>query len=540
MTEKNRVVRNIWMVTREYGNFAGAGGVRDVVRQLATHLACWNGRKVSVVMPLYGFMDVEKMGCTPVFDPYHKDRQLRFRVDMNYPFEERQEEVLVWKYQDGRVVLYCLESQRFEEKNDVYVYSSADQEQEEWKKTGTGHYDYFAMNILLQKGAVELIMYLDQKPDLIHCHDGHAAVLPAMINELAGYRSYFRLTGCVVTIHNAGYGYHQEVADLPFAQTITGLPWKVIEDSLLENKFDPFIAASRYALFNTVSENHARELQYSDIDASSAWLGHELLRRNVEVEGITNGIDLKQYDPLFPEKTGLVAGYDTLADDILTGKKLCKEDLLLHLDGEHTLPVAQNGYLDNASDQPLFTFVGRLSDQKGVDILLDGLNNFFTQSDTGMAVILGSGEEHLENRLSALVAKNNCQGRLCFLQGFDPAMANRVYAAGDFFLIPSRYEPCGLTDFIAQIFGNLPIVNLVGGLVKVEDGITGFGYTNNGSEQIVATMFRAIDVYRQPEELRSMQKNARKMIDRKYLWSKVIKKYALLYKKAVMKKNDKL
>ncbi len=540
MAEKSRVVRNIWMVTREYGNFAGAGGVRDVVRQLSIHLASWNGRKISVVMPLYGFMDVEETGLAPVIDPCHPDRQLRFPVDMNYPFEERREYVLVWKYQDGRVNLYCLQSQRFEEKADVYTYTDKEQEQEEWKIAGGGHYDYFAMNILLQKGALELMMHLDQKPDLIHCHDGHAAVLPALMNELAGYRGYFRGTGSVVTIHNAGYGYHQEVADLPFAQTITGLPWQVIQDSLLDKKFDPFIAASKYALFNTVSEKYARELQYGDTDALSGWLGHALLARGVELAGITNGIDVKQYDPVFPKETGLVAGFDVLQDDMLSGKKLCKEDLVLALDGNHDLPVVQNGYLDNTLDQPLFTFVGRLSGQKGVDLLLDGLRSFFKQTDSGSVVILGSGEQHLEERLSAMAAEKQCRGRLCFLRGFDPVMANRVYAAGDFFLIPSRYEPCGLTDFIAQIFGNLPIVHLVGGLVKVEDGETGFGYISNNSEQIAAVMFKAADVYGQPEELRRMQKKAREKIDREYLWSTVVKKYASLYKKAVVKKKSEL
>jgi hypothetical protein len=141
------------------------------------------------------------------------------------------------------VTIYLLEADRFREKTDVYTYTAEDEERAEWQQSGTGHYDYFAMNILLQKGALELMILLNERPDVIHCHDGHTAVVPAMIYECAGLRSYFRQTGCLVTVHNAGIGYHQEVADLPFAYAVTGLPWQFIESNCLAAAFDPFLAA---------------------------------------------------------------------------------------------------------------------------------------------------------------------------------------------------------------------------------------------------------------------------------------------------------
>ncbi len=526
-------VKNIWMVTREYGNLAGAGGVRDMVRQLSVSLARWSGRSVSVVMPLYGFMDLKRLGFMPVKDPLYPDRELAFTVQMNFPFNERTEKVEVFQLIDKRVKVYGLLSERFSEKNDVYVYREEDEQLEAWKVKGSGHQDYFAMNILLQKGALELIMHLNEKPDVIHCHDGHTAVLPAMIDELPGYKTYFRSTGSVLSIHNAGFGYHQEVADLPFAQTITGLTWKTVQSSLLEGKFDPFICAAGHAVINAVSENYAHELQHTDADRMTGWLGHELLQRGVILEGVTNGIDPIEYNPAEHERMGIAASYSIETAD-LNGKKRCKAELIRSLDGSHGLPTAQYGYLNDTPDVPLFTFIGRLNEQKGVDILLTAVSSYLSDNRPGRFVVLGSGERYYEEQFHGLASNPSYQGSVCFLQGFSPALANQVYAAGDFFLIPSRFEPCGLTDFIAQLFGNLPLVHMIGGLVKVIDGETGFGYRDNSPEGLMQTMIRAAEVYTQPAKMLAMQKQAKELIDQTYTWSIVMKNYLDLFKKAAV------
>jgi starch synthase len=114
--------------------------------------------------------------------------------------------------------------------------------------------------------------------------------------------------------------------------------------------------------------------------------------------------------------------------------------------------------------------------QKGVDILISALDALLQADKKFQVLILGSGTKDLEKRLIRLARKKENNGRICLLLGYDSLLANQIYAAGDFFLIPSRYEPCGLTDYIAQLAGNLPIVHHVGGLVKVEDGVTGFAF----------------------------------------------------------------
>jgi starch synthase len=527
-------VKNIWMVSREYGYLAGAGGVKDVACQLAEALARSNSRSVHVVLPRYGFVDASKHGFTPLPDPFCRGRVLRLPIEMHQPDKRILEEVRFFYNRLGKVHLYLVDADRFRQKSDVYTYSEKDEDLVPWQKKSMGHHDFFAMNLLLQKAALELMITLGEKPEVIHCHDGHTAVLPALIRETAGYRNYFRECGCVVTIHNAGLGYHQEVIDLPYAVSITGLPKHLIYENQLDLKFDPFLVAGSYALVNTVSENYARELRETDSDRLTGWLGHELLRRQVYLEGITNGIDPRFFTP------ELVAGKDpTLcfdpgrADDDLSGKRRGKKRFLIDLANQEGLDgVACFGELRHDSDGPLFTFIGRLNEQKGIDILMPAVEELLQRQPTARMVILGTGPNELNLALKGLTEKPGLRGRLCFLQGFSVDLANRVYAAGDFFVIPSRYEPCGLTDFIAQLFGNLPIVHHVGGLVKVVDGVTGITYHDNVPSGLVQAMERAIHLYGDDQRKRHMQLQAVQRIKEQHTWSKVKERYLDLYRRA--------
>ncbi|MBM9529412.1 glycogen/starch synthase [Desulfoprunum benzoelyticum] len=520
------------MLTREYGEIAGAGGVKDVSKQLAESFAAVAGCDVRVVLPFYGFIDPAKFECRPLQDNLVR-RPLLFTVDMNYVGLERREDVRVWTCRLGGVTVYLLESNRFREKMDVYTYTLREEVDESWKQAGKGHIDYFAMNVLLQKGALELMMLLDERPDVIHCHDGHTALVPALINECPGYRSYFRRTGCLVTIHNAGVGYHQEVADLPFAHAITGLPLRFIESNCLAAAFDPFLAAGPYALLNTVSENYARELQETDDDQNTGWLGHLLADRGVVIEGVTNGIDPADFNPSDPKKAGIAAAFDP-ADpaDALAGKKMCKTALLDAVRRRApTGGLEIIGTLENNSEIPLFTFIGRLSEQKGIDILIAALVSFLRRHPQCQMLFLGSGDRGEEERLRSLAETKGLAGRVCFFRGYSPLGANQVYAAGDFFVIPSRYEPCGLTDYIAQLFGSIPIVHHVGGLVKVVDGKTGIAY-RGGIADLQEALERAIVLFGKPQRMRRMQRDAVLRIQERHTWDQVMKAYQRLYEKA--------
>jgi starch synthase len=527
-------VKNIWMLSREYGYLAGAGGVKDVACQLAEALARSNSRSVHVVLPRYGFVDASKHGFTPLPDPFCRSRVLRLPIEMHQPDKRILEEVRFYYNRLGKVHLYLVDADRFRQKSDVYTYSEKDEDLVPWQKKSMGHHDFFAMNLLLQKAALELMITLGEKPEVIHCHDGHTAVLPALIRETAGYRNYFRECGCVVTIHNAGLGYHQEVIDLPYAVSITGLPKHLIYENQLDRKFDPFLVAGSFALVNTVSENYARELRETDSDELTGWLGHELLRRQVYLEGITNGIDPRFFTPELVAGKGPTLSFDPgRADDDLSGKKRGKKRFLIDLANHEGLDgVACFGELQPDSDGPLFTFIGRLNEQKGIDILMPAVEELLQRQPTARMVILGTGPSELNLALKDLTGKPGLRGRLCFLQGFSVDLANRVYAAGDFFVIPSRYEPCGLTDFIAQLFGNLPIVHHVGGLVKVVDGVTGIAYHDNVPSGLVQAMERAMQLYGDDQRKRHMQLQAVQRIKERHTWSKVKERYLDLYRRA--------
>lgn len=523
-------INNVWMLTREYDGLAGAGGVKDVARQLAEALAR-SGRKVSVVLPLYGFMDPNQMGFAPL--------NLDFEIDMDYAAQPRRESVRIFAKTEkpsantGTLAIYLIDAARYLEKKNVYTYTAEDEALDPFHHQGSGHFDYFAMNVLLQKAAAALMIRLDERPEIIHCHDGHTAILPAILRECEGFRHYFARTGCVVTIHNAGIGYHQEVGDLPFAEAITGLPAALIANNLLDEKFDPFLAASTYAVMNTVSENYARELRETEEDELTGFLGHRLLARGVVLQGVTNGINPADFDPTQPKRLGLAAAFDPGAGD-LAGKAKCRQSLLMDLAANNLKTVRQAGSLENRPDTPLFTFVGRLSSQKGVDKLLGALETLLPLDQNFQVLMQGSGNKEIEEALAGLAVSPENQGRICLLRGYDQQLASRIYAAGDFFLIPSRYEPCGLTDYIAQLFGNLPVVHHIGGLVKVKDGETGFSYREHKSAALMGAMQTALHTFRtDAKKIRAMQQAAVRVIHDTYTWDKVLTRYLSLYQEAL-------
>ncbi|MGB5685591.1 MAG: glycogen/starch synthase [Candidatus Electrothrix sp.] len=539
-------INKILMVTREYDGVAGAGGVKDVCRQLSEALVRHADCDVRVVLPYYGFMDAAARGFKRVRLPCRKkveNMPTVFDVDMNYPDKERRESVSLWRKKEQGVVIYLLESLRFAEKQAVYTYTPAEEKEKKWQKAGTGHFDFFAMNVLLQKAALDLMILLNLRPDIIHCHDGHAAILPAMLREHGGYRHYFCQTGAVVTVHNAGLGYHQDVADLDFAEAITGLPESVLRSGLFNKAFNPFVAAAGYAQINTVSENYARELQETDEDSRTGLLGHKFLKKGVELVGITNGVNPEDFNPTQGKKKGLAANFNPETGK-LDGKRLCKEEML-HACREASCEasrengdwaaVEQYGSLEDKPESPLFTFIGRLTAQKGVDILLQAVSLLIATLTTDFQLlILGSGDSALEQKLQDLTKDDTFRGRICFLKGYDPDLALKIYAAGDFFLIPSLYEPCGLTDYIAQLFGNLPIVHHVGGLVKVLDRKTGFAYQEHSPEALAETMSLALETYRDaPKQLTVMRRTAVKHIRTHHSWQQVMKDYLSLYRKAL-------
>jgi starch synthase len=208
-----------------------------------------------------------------------------------------------------------VDSPRFAKKSDVYTYTAEDEAADPYKKRGTGHWDSHQMNVILQKAALEISLASGTAPDLFHCHDGHAAFLPAMMMEDPRLKGHFYSTRAVLTIHNAGVGYHQEIWNEAFARALTGLEERVLARGLLVHTVDPLLLASSYALMSTVSEQYARELLRERDTEVAGGLGKALRERRVPLHGITNGVDPEPYDPRDPEKTGLPFRFDPSQGD---------------------------------------------------------------------------------------------------------------------------------------------------------------------------------------------------------------------------------
>jgi starch synthase len=536
-TGRNRTIGNVVHVCREYGTLAGAGGMKDVTEGLARASAA-AGIDTHVFLPYYRAIDDN--------ESIKVDETIHFDVLMNYPHEQRSESVVICRVRaEENLTLHLVKTDRYRylaegadriERKGIYQYTD-----QEAKALGRpelkdkGYFDFFAMNVLLVKSALSALGNVDMKPDVIHCHDGHAALLPLIAQASEeGLGHSLAHVPCVLTIHNAGTGYHQEVANFDFAATLCGVPWYVVQGCKLDDKFDPLVAGGIFCqAVNTVSENYARELQHSGHDALTGWLGHGFLARGIPLTGITNGVDPDAYDPRHGERLGLAARFSPIDGD-LAGKESCKMSLLEMLSRREAPENTElYGNVSYVKDAPLFSFVSRLVSQKGMDVLVDAFDELLAQQPDAQLIGLGSGgEQNIEDRFKSLA--DRFSGRVCIAFGFSTSLAQKVYAAGDFFLIPSRYEPCGLTDFYAQLAGNVPIVHRVGGLVKTIDGEFGFSYVG-GTRGLLDAITRALAVYRETDKttLRAIQAKAAKNVYEHFTWEKVLaRKYLPLYREA--------
>jgi len=512
------------MVSRELAGVAGVGGVKDVTHQLLAAIAR-RGIQTTLVMPLYSRIDRHRLVDTGI--------ELTFPMD--YAFEKRATRARIYQTEVAGATVYLVDAPCYAHKEGIYTHTPDEAARAGRPElAGSGYPDYFEMNITLQKAALELIQHLGAHPDVIHCQDAHTALIPALMRTVPRYQHYFAHTGVGVTLHNAGPGYNQEVFDVGFAQAITELPWQVISDGLHRGGVYPFIIGGMYAGFiNAVSENYAREImEVPSEDERTGGLGTAFRQRGIRLTGVTNGIDPAEYDPTDPAKMGIAAAYDPAVGD-LAGKTECRRALVAEINRRRAPEVKVYGRLDDAPGKVLITMIARLTMQKGVDRFIGAVRQLENDPDL-LFLVLGTGDSRYEEELAQLAQDSRFEGRVAVALGYSPALANRIYAAGDFFVNPAEFEPCGLTDYMAQLMGSVPVVHLVGGLVKVQDGVTGYGYTPHTAEALADTLRRAVATFRQhPDEHRRIIRQAIQTIHERYTWDKVLERgYLPLYRLA--------
>ena len=385
----------------------------------------------------------------------------------------------------GPVRLLLVDSPRFAEKRDVYTWTAEDERENQHRRKGTGHWDAHHLNLLLQRGALEAAIALARVP--------RGVPLPRRPRRVpARDRSRGGPPGAAAAGQPHGGHHPQRRRGIPpgdlgsrIACRFTGLDEAVIAKGVLRGKADPFLLAASYASLNTVSEQYAAEI-LAERDAEVAGgLGRAYRERGVPLTGITNGVDGDAWDPRHPRRSGLPAAFDPGSGD-LAGKRACRQALTARVGPRSAAEQPQ---------APLFSFVGRLTGQKGIDVLQAAIRILAGSGDCPPFIVLGTGEAAAEGMMHALA--RDMADRVAFVAAWDPALADLIYAAADFLVVPSVYEPCGLADFHGQAVGAVPLVHAVGGLRKVRDGETGYSYGNQDPATLAAAIRRCARIHRE-------------------------------------------
>lgn len=485
----------ILMVTPEIAPFVKVGGLADVVGALPKELAR-RGHDVRVVCPMYGSVN---------------------RIGDWSPLEG----VLIVHMGDGERYARVWETQIPGTNCKAYFLEHHDYFAREQVYTGPwgSHGDNGERFAFLSRGAFDLCGMLDWYPDVIHAHDWPTGLVPVILNAVE-HSGPFSRTASVLTIHNLE---HQGVVP-PETVPQAGLPdWTFRQDGLESVGHCNMLKGGIYhaTKITTVSPTYAREIQEP---TGGCGIDDVLRFRSGDLIGILNGIDTEVWnpstDPLIP------APY---AFDRIEGKATCKEALQrrLGLEVDPTIPV--------------FGMVSRLAHQKGLDLLLDAIHWAMREMRVQF-VILGSGEEDLQWKLGGLPAQYS--GRVGAFIGFNNELAHWIEAGSDFFLMPSRFEPCGLNQMYSMRYGTIPIVRATGGLVdsveqcqEGQDRGTGFMFWHPNLEGLYYTIGWACATwYDRPEEYRAMQRRA---MTRDFSWATSAQHYRDVYAWALETKGHR-
>jgi starch synthase len=381
------------------------------------------------------------------------------------------------------------------------------------RETFYGHSDDILRFGFLSRAALELPRVLEWQPDIIHCHDWHTGLLPAYLHQAARTgASAVAVPRTVFTIHNLAY---QGLADKEFLPRL-GLDWSLFTMQGLEyyDYINPLKAGLVYAdAITTVSPQYAREIQTVHYGEG---LDGVIGQRADTLCGIVNGID---YDKWSARTDRRIAANFSAAD--VAGKTVCRRDLLSRL-----------GFPSN-SDKPIVGMVSRLSSQKGLDIVAQGMEAMLAMGCH--FVLLGTGDAHY-TQLLAEVGQRFPRDTSINLGVFNDDLAHRIYAGSDFFLMPSRYEPCGLGQMIALSYGTIPIVRATGGLVdtvqefKPQSGQgNGFAFEEFSACDMLRAVQRVFTYYRSPQWPRLVQ-NA---LECDFSWDVSAAQYDELYRRVL-------
>jgi len=471
----------------ECAPFIKSGGLADVASALPVALAK-SQIDARVVMPLY----------KQIKDRYQE--QLTFITSTTINMAWRNVFCGIWTLIDNGVQYYFIENEYYYNRNGLYEYYH------DVKNDEAERYSYFSLAVL------EILPLINFIPDIIHSHDWHTAMVGYLLKNKYHHEPGYNKIKSVFTIHNLQY---QGVFDVSTLEDLLGLSYNHFNPEALEFHGQiNFMKAGILAadVVTTVSETYKFEIQ-------SAFYGCDLdgLLRSVsyKLEGIINGLDVSVYNALTDNAIKENFDYATLEK-----KRINKTDLQAILG------------LNIDEGVPIIAMVTRLSNQKGIDLVKHVFHDLM--QNHCQFILLGTGNREDEQFFRQM--EHEYPKKVCSYIGFSEDVAKRIYAAADMFLMPSIFEPCGLSQLIAMAYATIPIVRKTGGLhdtvhhfnKETLEG-TGFVFENINAHDMLYTINEAITIYfESPDKWNTLMQNA---IKQDFSWDASSKKYKNIYEK---------
>ena len=471
----------ILMVASEGLPFIKSGGLADVVGSLPQELVK-KGHEVRVIMPMY----------LKIAQKFHEEMQLEAQYSVSIAYHEVP--VNIWSTTRKEVKFYFVEHKGYFERDGLYGYIDDGE-----------RFAYF------QKAVLEMLNQLNYFPEIMHCHDWHTGMLPAMCKEGHSFDERYRNIRFVYTIHNLAFqgNFGPEMLD-----SCLGLDYRIFDNGNV--RYDGGISFMKSGILyadkvTTVSPTYSQEIltpQYGE------HMEMVLNIRKYDLWGITNGIDIEMWNPMSDPDVPYHYNKVNVAKEKKENKMALQKELGLTVDPNVMLVGA----------------VSRLTWQKGFYLMMEKLSEICAMPI--QVAILGSGESGIEEKMRQLEEGN--KGKIAFYNGYSDSLAHRIYAASDLFLMPSLFEPCGISQLISMRYGTLPLVRETGGL---KDTVTpynefdktgnGFSFANYNSDEMVQVMYNAIDVYyNRPEDWKILVRNA---MNTDVSWAKSAETYCQLY-----------
>jgi starch synthase len=477
-SRQRRSTMHVVMAAAEAVPFAKTGGLADVCGTLPLQLA-QRGHHCSLFMPAYRralhsgapIVDTHISFIVDLAGKPMAARILKTTIGDNRPANGNDNPV------NGTVDIYFVDQPLYFDREQLY---------------GDEHGDYrdnCERFCFFSRCVVEAIERLKIPVDVVHCHDWQTGLIPAYLRTQFGNHHWYSQAASVMTVHNLAYQGRFWQHDM----ALTGLDWQYFNWQQMEFYGDLNMLKSGISFADfvtTVSPSYAKEIQ---TPAHGCGLDGVLRAKGNRMSGIVNGVDYRVWDPI--DDSHLPLNYSSL--NWKTGKSACKSELQKELG----LPLNPT--------VPMIGLIGRLAEQKGWDLVKPLLETFVDTMDVQW-VILGNGEARFANALSDLA--NRRPDRVAVRLEFSDALAHRIEAGSDMFLMPSRYEPCGLNQLYSLRYGTVPVVHATGGLVDTvrnySAGIesesdvpaNGFSFASYDMDSLKECVERAIDTYsREPQ-----------------------------------------